>query len=302
MGSSVAALYLLIAVGYICERAKIISRRGAKQMTNLLLLIVTPVLIVYSFQMEFTGQYASGLLFSAAAAVVLQLVGIAAANIFIRRRPAKQLNIMRFAVTYSNCGFMAIPLTFALVGPQGVFYGSAFVAVFNIFIWTHGLYRITGDKKAISFKKAFLNPGVIGVAIALPLFLLSVRIKGAPYEAIRHISALNTPLAMIITGVTLSRVKLKTVFADIRAYIVSLLRLIVVPSVIFALLYLLCHDRTVFIACLVPSCAPVAVNAVLFASKYDGDVELASKILAATTLFSVLTIPLFIVLADMLFL
>lgn len=302
--SNVLMLYLLIAAGFACDRVGMITRRGAKQMTDLLLIVVTPCVIISAFQIKFSREYAFGFLISISIAVVMQVTGILASRFPFRGYPAEQKSIMRYATIYSNCGFMSIPLTTALLQSAGldsvgVFFGSSFIAVSNIFMWTQGIYLITGDKGTISLKKAFLSPGIIGIIAALPLFLLSVKLPGTINGAVTHIKNLNTPLAMIIIGIYISRTNLLDAFKDKRIYSVAALRLLLVPAVVFALLSLFVRDRAIFIACLVPSSAPVAGATTLFATKFGGDAELASKLMAVTTLFSIITMPLFIILANL---
>lgn len=301
--SNVLMLYILIAVGFTCDRIGMITERGAKQMTDLLLILVTPCVIIAAFQKDFSREFAFGFLISIFIAVVMQVAGIVAGKFFFNRYPAQQKNIMRYAVIYSNCGFMSLPLTFALLesaglGNTGVFYGSSFIAVSNIFMWTQGIYLITGDKGSISLKKAFLSPGIIGIIAALPLFLFSVRLPGTLNGAVTNMANLNTPLAMIIIGTYISRTNLLDAFRDKRIYSVAVLRLLLVPAIVFGILCLLVKDRAIFIACLVPSSAPVAGATTLFATKFGGDAELASKLMAITTLFSIVTMPLFIILAN----
>ncbi len=302
--SNVLMLYLLIAVGFVCDRIGMITQRGAKQMTDLVLIVVTPCVIIHAFQLDFSREYAYGFLLAVIFAVVMQVAGIVFSRFPFNRYPEGQKSIMRYAAIYSNCGFMSLPLTKALLDPIGlggigVFFGSSFIAVSNIFMWTQGVYLITGDKKSISLKKAFLSPGIIGILAALPLFLLSVKLPGTINGAVGHIANLNTPLAMIIIGIYISKTDLLAAFKDKRIYSVAAVRLLLVPAVVFVLLSLFVRDRAVFTACIVPSSAPVAGATTLFATKFGGDAELASKLMAVTTLFSIITMPLFIILANL---
>ena len=298
VSGQVLTLFLLIGVGVICDRAKILSHATVRQMTNFLLFFVTPSVIIHALQMNFDRERAMGLLIAALLAVLAHIVGILLSSAFFRRSSPDQKPVLRFGIVYSNAGFMALPLTAAIAGTDGVFYGGVFVIVFNLFCWTHGVIIMSGGKKNMSLKKALINPGTIGFAVGLPFFLFSIPMPQIPMAALTHMASLNSPLAMIVIGTHLSRTNIRTAFADTRIYAAVALRLLIVPSLIFAAMFALNRftalSETLVAALIIPACAPAAANATLFSDKFNRDTALASKVMVVTTLFSVVTMPLFV--------
>src|SRR5690554_1429017 len=197
VATQVLILFLLIAVGFVMAKIKWLDDNGVRQMTQLLLMIVTPCVIIDSFQMDYTSELMTGLVISTVSAIISHLVGIVLGKVLFKKRPESDRKILRFSIIFSNCGFMCIPLLYAVLGPIGVFYGSAYIAVFNIVQWTYGMILMTGDKNDINMRRALVNPGTIGMALGLFFFLLRIRLPEVPATVVSGLAALNTPLAMI---------------------------------------------------------------------------------------------------------
>ena len=104
---------------------------------------------------------------------------------------------------------MAIPLLSSTLGTDGVFYGSAYFAIFIILTWTHGICLYQGNVREIPVRKILLNPGIIGVTVAIILFVLGIKLPYVINESVEHLAALNTPLGMMLTGAYLTKVDFK---------------------------------------------------------------------------------------------
>ncbi len=291
-------LFLLMGVGVLCGKCKWLDDMGAKQMTNLLLKVVTFCVIVESFLLvDFSAQKVKSLLIGGGACFVCTLVGILVLIPFFRRQEKNRQSVLRFGVTFSNCGFMSLPLVSALMGPEGVFTVSVFVAVFQCFCWTLGVkiyHRF--DKKAL--KKIIFNPGVISVLVGLPLFLFDVNCPDIILSPLGMLADLNTPVAMVVTGYYLSKMTLKIQKGDDCLLLAAFLRLVVIPLCTFGVLYLLGLRGFLLTTCMVPVCAPTASNTSLFAVMFGGDQVYASRLVSICTLLSIFTMPLIIALAQ----
>ncbi|MFU0831453.1 MAG: AEC family transporter [Oscillospiraceae bacterium] len=290
--TKIAILFLMIAVGYACGKYNIISDGGAKEMTAVLFWIVTPCLIISSVQ-DVTGKVSiENLILSGVLSAVCIAVAIGFSYLLFRKHSAQRKNILRFAVSYSNCGFMGLPLASALLGPEGVAYASIFIAVFNLFVWTHGVSCMK-QKAEFSYRKALLNPGTVGLAVALGLSIFSYRLPEIFLSPMQFFSGLNTPLAMLVIGVYISEVPLNELFSDSVLYWLALARLLVIPMLCFFLLLPFHVDQIVFTTLLILISAPTAANSVMFAAQFGCDTRLGSKAVALTTLLSAFTMPLF---------
>ncbi len=293
----VAVILILILVGYFTVKKGMFTKESLGSITSFLLYIVTPCLIVSSFLSAESGKLDGWTLLLAAVLPALSIViSIALSYLFFRKEPSGRRRVLRFSMIFCNVGFMGIPLVEGIVGSEGVLYGSFFIAVFNIFCWTYGYVMMGGGK--VRLKALLLNPGVIGIVIGLPLYLLDVPVPALFVEPVELISALNTPLAMIVVGGYIAQVKLRAFVSDLAVYKMAVLRLVVAPLLYLALVWLLRPDETLLMSTVIQAATPVAANCVLFAVQYDSDAELASKSVAVSTALSVVTIPLLTVLVQ----
>ncbi len=298
VAEKVAVLFLMISVGFGCSKFRVITQRGAAQITTILMYIVTPCLIVSSLQDTIGTVSMQAIAVASGVAALSDIVAIAASTLLFRKHEDRRKKVLRFALVYSNCGFMGLPLVQAVLGNQGVVYASVYMSVFNVFVWTHGYAMMSGDGK-ISLKKIFLNPGVIGLAVGLPLFAFSVHLPDVIEAPLSGFSSLNTPLAMLVIGTYIAKVNLRELFLDKDVYWVSFYRLVLVPAVFLGILALLKPEPMVLMSCMMLASAPTAGNTVLFAAMYGSDVKLASKTVTITTLLSIFTMPFFAALAQL---
>ena len=184
----VGVLFTLMAVGYVCRRKGLFSDAFVKGAVNLLLLIVTPCLIIHVFQRPFTKELLANLGMALATAFFAHGVGLLFAETCFRRVDDMRKGILKFGTVFSNGGFMAIPLEYALLGAEGAFYGAVYVVVFNLLCWTYGLKVMCGHLKDLDKRILFVNPGTIGITVGLPLFLTSTTLPQVISEPIRYLS------------------------------------------------------------------------------------------------------------------
>lgn len=295
----VGVILVLVVLGVAVSRVGLLSQKGLSEITSLLLHIVTPCLIVNSFLSPDIGTLdLPGVLLALALPAAAMGLAIALSYLFFRKEPVSRRKVLRFSVIFSNAGFMGFPLIESILGPEGVLYGSFFVAVFNLICWTYGYLMMGGGK--IRVKSLILNPGIIGLAIGLPIYFFRIRLPDLIASPVEMLANLNTPLAMMVVGGYVARVKPKEFFSDAAVYKMTAIRLLLCPAAYLALLALVRPAAPLFMSSLIQSATPVAANCVLFAVEYGHDAALASKSVAVSTALSLLTIPVFTALAQML--
>jgi predicted permease len=295
-----------MCVGFFAAKLKMIDDNSAKKMTDILFNIVTPCIIISSFQMKATPELMKGLGVAFISALATIFGGMFIARLAFKRKgiPPSASKVMQFATIYSNCGFMGLPLLYAIVGNQGVFYGSIYIAVFNTLTWSHGVALYNGHQSNKNIWKVLLNPGIIGVFIGLALFLFSIKLPNVLYGAdghsgaIYYLGSMNTPLSMLIIGSIIAASDLKKLFTDKLSYFPVLLRNIIIPILAVVGLRLAGVSGPLFLACLIPAACPSAGVTVIFAEKFEGDTALASKTMTISTLFSIISIPAIIALTS----
>ena len=134
----------------------------------------------------------------------------------------------------------------------------------------------------------------IGLAIGLVFFFMSIRLPGPLYSALGHVANLNTPLAMIISGVYIARTNILKAFISLKNYLCVILRHLIIPLIMLAVIILLDVDKTIGLTLVLLSCCPVASSVTLFASLYSSKqaLENASRLLTLSNICAVFTIPL----------
>ena len=161
-----------------------------------------------------------------------------------------------------------------------------------------------GHLKDLSRRILFVNPGTVGIAIGLPLFLSSTTLPTLLHDPVKYISDINTPLAMIVIGFYLADAKFAAYFRCVPALVASALRLVIIPAVVLAGLAAakgLALDPTMAIALTASASAPVAAMDTMFAAKYGRDVDVSVGLVAVTTILSIVTMPLLVGLAMWIF-
>lgn len=287
----VVVMFLLMAVGFLCFKLKFVTNAGKGEMTNVLLYIVLPAIIVSAYQVDYHPEMAKNLIIALGLAFFSHIVAIVLGKFLISEKKDPDFALSRFAVIYSNCGFMAIPLISALYGGTGVFYASAYMTVFNFLSWTHGYIMLSGKGDKSVIKKAFLSPSVIAVFVGLLLFFLRIRLPGVLSDTIGFIAPLNTPLAMIITGISLAQADLKQAFLNKRNYYVVLLINVVIPLTVTLLYAFLPLNEELVLVSLIARACPTATLTLLFATRFQKNEIYAAEVLTLSNIFSILSIP-----------
>lgn len=288
----VLIILILMAVGYILSRTGLLNENGTRQMSDILLTLVMPCVLINAYQKDFSTELIRGLLLAAVFAVVIHVIAIALCTLVFRKESTLRYRINIFSAVYSNCGFMAIPLLSAAVGEDGVFYGSAYLAVFTVLYWTHGICLYSGSIKEISAKKILTNPGIIGTAAALLLFVSGIRLPYVLSESVSYIAGLNTPLAMLVTGAYLTKIDFRSALKNPSIYAVSLLRLIIIPLIAAAIAKIIGTEPLVTKSVMIAAACPTASVTALLATRYRLDSAYAAENVSITTVLSIITIPL----------
>jgi predicted permease len=300
--NQVLLMLILVVAGVICFKTRVITKEGSKHLSDLLILLVSPVVIFVSYQRDFDR----GMLLGLAAAFGLSLLGfaiaMAVAYLLLRKGWKYDYVIERFSTIYSNCGFMGIPLVMAMFGTEGVFYLTAVLTAFNLIVWTHGLFLFTGSGQfnIKGLLRALCSPSIIAVPLGLLCFLLQWRVPQVVYDALNYISGMNTPLAMLIAGATVAQTNLIKTFGRGRTYYVCFLKLLLAPLLVVAAFSLFRLPTIITLTVAVALAAPTAAMGTMFSIRYDRNALYASELFAATTILSALTLPLVVWIAGFL--
>ena len=287
-------MFIMMAIGFLLGKLKIITGEGNKTLSAISLFLVSPLLSFASYQRDYSESIAKNLVTTLILTVVLYAVQIAAVFLII---PKKRENseIERMSLIFSNCGYIGIPLVQSVFGNDGIIFLTMNIAVFYVLTWTLGVSLMTGK---ISFKQTVKNlctPAIIAVILGLVCFFAKFKLPTLILEPIESIGNMNTPLAMLIAGSTLAGTNLARCFKNVRIYLLTALRLLLLPAVCAAILLLAIYlgaDTIVVTIVLIAMSCPSAVITTMFSHRFGGNSVYASEIFALTTVLSAATIPL----------
>ncbi|MBR6999378.1 MAG: AEC family transporter [Lachnospiraceae bacterium] len=302
LANQVFIMFLIMSIGFCLYKFRFVAERTADDMTTVLLYIVTPALILKTYQQEYSSENAKLLLVALGLASVAMVLGIIVSFLSRIGSEKKNADVEQFAACFPNNGFMGIPLIMAVAGTTGVFYSNTYLMMFQLAVWTFGvalLQRANGTKfTPRTVLKLFANPTVISVFIGLACYFLRITFPKPITTTCSYLADMNTPLAMLVAGMLIAKVNLLGSFLRLRNYYIVFLRLIVFPICLIGLFTFLPQPHDIKEYILIVTSCPTATNTILFARKFRRDVETASQIFALCTLSSIITIPLIVALFE----
>ncbi|HHU71524.1 MAG TPA: AEC family transporter [Clostridiales bacterium] len=285
-------MVILMAIGIMSHKANLIDDETNKKLSNFVLMLVNPLVIFLSYQREFQKDLLIGLMVSLFLGIISFILNIFLSRLLFPNKYNKNRATERFATIYSNCGFIGIPLVNGLFGSEGVFYITAYMTIFNLLVWTHGIILISGRKDWNSIKKSLLSPSVIATISGFIFFIARLGLPDIVLEPLNHLGNTNTPLAMIVAGVSIAQTNLKELIKNYRIFYVSFFKLLGLPLLIAASFSLLPFEQTITATSILANACPTATTLIMFAYRYDKNVTYSSQLFAATTILSMITIPI----------
>jgi predicted permease len=297
---NVVVFVLLAVPGFILVKTNTLKTEQSSALSKLLQYVGMPFLIFgNTLHMQFNAR------FTKMALLTLGLIAVYIVAIFFLSKPLvpkepdkKKQGVMRYAAIFSNCGFLAIHLAQAVYGTGSEI--VTFVILLNIltnmFIYTFGVYLVSGDKNAVNVKSVLINPVMLAFFVGIAFNLLNV----ADYvpEVLTytgHFSGIVTSVSMTVIGIKLGSVKLSALFTGWKMYYVAFLKLVVFPVAFVALLVVanktLSLPVEIVMAFFISISMPTSGMSSAFADIYGGDTKGAVTYTLGSTVLSLATIP-----------
>lgn len=298
----IAELFLMIFMGFLIVKTGLLKDDDSKVLSKIVLYLIIPCVIINAFQVDYTMDTVKGLLIALAASVMLQIILLIIISAFGKLLHLNEVEIA--SVYYSNSGNLIVPIVTFILGQEWVLYGCVFMSVQLVFLWTH-CKKILSREPSYDWKKIILNINMISIFIGVILFFTRIRLPEIIGNTLSAVGSMIGPASMFVTGMLFAGMNLKQIFANKRVYFISFLRLIAVP--LFSLILLkishlasLSADGNqimliVFLAVITPSASTVTQ----MCQVYGNDSRYASAINVVTTLFSIITMPLMVMLFQM---
>lgn len=307
--TQVFTLFLLIVAGYVVKKLNVVTEQIHREISSLVMNVALPAMIINSMNFKFSPEVLmkSGQLVIAAFVIYTCTILLSYPLTRLIGAKGNRRDIFQYVLVFSNVGYMGYPVINAIMGERGVFYTAIYNLAFTLLVWTFGVHLMTrnpaeGSDTAIEnslmdqFKRV-VNPNLIALAIGFVLFLFSIELPAAVSATIKMIGDTTTPLSMMFIGFILSDVSIRDTISDLQVYLVSAMRLLLLPMAVFLGFKLLNITGDLVTVAFVSTAMPAAANTAILAAVYDNDYQLGSKVIFVSTLLSVITLPLMILLA-----
>jgi predicted permease len=302
----VLSIYILVLIGFIAAKAKILPKESGKYLSNVVLYIACPCSIVHSMaEQEMNVDNAVLIGFLSVGIVVLFAAALGVSIIFTKifKVPFEGAGIYQNMITFPNNGFMGMPVGLSLYGPTGFFYVVCSNITFPFMAYTYGVWNLThrmpGAQKMSL--KSLLNMPVISSVIGLVIFFTSMPLPDFFMDTIEIAAGSMTPLCMMVIGIQLTESSLKSVIKNYRLLVATIFKLLIVPAVSIALVIpfskayspIGVFDNLQATCLALNMVMPTAAVTVILSEMYGSDVRLAAEGAFLTTALSIATIPLF---------
>ena len=289
----VVVLFLLIGTGVLAVKTGVLRPEHKQALSNLLVYIVVPAMIVNSYRMEFSAEILRNLLAAFGMSTLAILAGTVITLLLTARKKDSRTPIFQFACIFSNAAYMGFPLISALFGSEGLLYASAFVTVFNILLWTMGYGFVSGSSSPKEVVRSLVRTPVLYAVIAgLAVYLLQIPIPNLIAQPLELLAGMNTPLSMMITGMLIAAGSVKSIVTDVHIWKLAAVRMVLIPAVCLALFSLLGFHGTAAQVVVLLECCPAAAITSVFAVQFGHDESFAAGSVVLTTLLSIVVLPL----------
>lgn len=293
----IAYLFAFIAIGFLVAKCGVVSDKSAGVLSKLENFIFVPALVLETFMKNFTVSQLSvawkTLLISAAVLAVAIPFAILVSRLVTKN--TYERNIFTYGLAFSNFGFMGNAVVSALFPEIFLTY-----IIFTLPLWTAiylwgvpALLIADGGKQSFKTRlKSFVNPMFIALIVGVIIGLGSIPLPKFVTSVIATSSSCMSPIAMLLTGITLSQISFKKTFTNLRIWIVSFVRLIAFPLLFLLVARWLPFDRTIFLCALCTLAMPLGLNTIVIPSAYGKDTTVAAGMALISHLLSCLSIPL----------
>ena len=279
-------LFLLIFAGFLVRRLGIIGEQGQKNMTDLVLCVVLPCNILRAFIVSDTDGMFSSFLSILLISAGIQVFCVFYAKLFFRRETAGKNVCLQYATICSNAGFLGIPISEGVYGTDGMLMANVYLIPIRIMMWSAGITLYTGQKDPKKAMRLVLtHPCIIALDIGLIFMFTGWKLPAGLMGAVTSISSCNTALSMMVIGMILAQINLRTLWdRSILRY--SVHRLIIIPAIVFLVCRFLPVSKTVAGVSVLLSAMPAGATTSILAEKYQVEPAFATKIVILSTLLS----------------
>ncbi|MBN7772983.1 AEC family transporter [Clostridium aminobutyricum] len=298
--AKILSVFSISLIGYAANKLKWMPIESNKYFSVLLINISSPCLIIYSMSQQEMSEETLTSVVQTASLMLLALITATVISIYIAKVfkfPQEDRGVYRALLVLTNNGFMGYPLSLAVFGEKGLFLMIVANAVFTIYLYSAGvMVLISGKGGKLDLKsalKSIFSIPVVSSVIGLLIFIFGIQIPSLLGNFLNTVGAITIPLSMLIIGIQLAESKAREILANKHLFITLILKLILFPVLLFALLVWLPFRPLVFCIVIFAMAMPSAAVIPVLAEIYGSNAKLAAQVVFITTMFSLITLPIF---------
>ncbi|WP_437339279.1 AEC family transporter [Sorangium sp. So ce394] len=294
--SQLLALFAVLGVGVLLRALGRGGQADAAVLNRLVVDVTTPALIVSVLRRSGIGHGAWG----AVAASTIALFACALAGVAVARAlglPRATQGAAGLVGSFSNTGFLGVPVVLTLYGRAGDAAGTAILVdsiVTMLMLWTFGVALAArmgagGDVDARSLLRVILHPNVLSIAAGLALYALPIPLPTWVERALDALGSATPTLVFLALGLSLD---LRSLRGRVRPLVaVAAVKLLVAPAVALGAAVALGLRRPVSEVAVLQSAMPTSMVSVIVAARYGCDGQFAAATAVVTTLGALATLP-----------
>ncbi|MCL2517347.1 MAG: AEC family transporter [Oscillospiraceae bacterium] len=292
--NQLAILFIFLAIGFILKKLKIVHDTLSNVLSSLEVIVFLPALCFNTFSQNVSVATINSklpyFLYGVAILAVTFVMSIGLTKLLAKDNNTRDVYL--YALTIPNIGYLGYPLINALYGEEMLSNTMLFCLPMNLFIYTAGIYILCPkDNYKFSLKK-LLNPTMVMTFLGIIVGLTGLKMPQIVTSVSASASACMAPIAMIMTGFVLAKIPFKAMINNYKTYIVSALRLLIIPGLILAGMLLIKADPKITLIAAGIYAMPLGLNVVVFPEAYGGDSKTGAQSCLVSYVLCILTIPL----------
>ena len=309
--SKILSLLVLVGAGVVLVKTKLLKKEDSVALSKISVFLLSPCVIVSSFSMKVNGKAGQSLLLCFFYAILANFLFLFLGTLL--RKPLHLSPVEEMSMEYTNCGNFVLPIVASVLGEEYLLYVSAYITVYNLLVWTHGIHLFQGKaeqtkeerSKENAFLKILFNPNILAILFGVFLFFTKISLPAPISLAISDLGKMIGPISMLITGIILGSMSFKKIVSYRRIYMVTAFRLLFFPFIYLLLISVLSRidgfldNPVLFLVTFLSAMAPAAANVSQFAILYGKEEEYASCINIFTTLCTIISVPILVYLSGM---
>lgn len=293
---NILILFIVIAIGFLTRKLNIVDKDFRKGLSKFVVYITMPFYIIKNMNQSFNSDILKNsmqlIIISFLSYILMIIIAMISKRIF--KDDKEKMPIYQLSMVFANTGFLGFPVLETVMGSGYIFYGAIFNIFFDAFLWTYGVFLFRRDGEGNFDFRKILTPSLFAVIIGFGMFLLSIELPIVLLKSISNIGSLTPSLAMIIIGLMLSEINLKSFFTSITPIFVSIYRLVIVPLIIYLILFLFGFRNELLLVPTILLAMPVAANTAILTDANGGDYKSMTMMVMLSTIMSMITIPILI--------